>query len=106
MTATLKSVPDLELALEAGFELDLAFEPPGRAARVPAPRRRRLPAWWPMITLGGATALWVLALAKMDPANVGAYGLINVLPLTFYAALAVLTVGFVIALSTATRGCR
>ena len=103
MTATLKAAPDLELELESRFELDLAFEPPGRAARVPVPRRRRLPAWWPMLTLGGAIALWVVALSKIDLANVGAYGLVDALPVTFYAALAVLTIGFVISLQRASR---
>ncbi|HEX4492116.1 MAG TPA: hypothetical protein VH914_12990 [Acidimicrobiia bacterium] len=98
MTATLNAAPDVKLDLDPGFELDLAFEPPGRAARVPAPRRRRLPAWWPMLTLGGAIALWIVTLVKLDPANVGAYGLVDALPWTFYAALAVITVGFVTAL--------
>jgi hypothetical protein len=103
VTATLNPPPDVQLELDPGFDLDLAYEPRGRAARVLAPRSRWLPAWWPMLTLGGAIALWVVTLAKIDPANVGSYGLIDALPWTFYAALAVITVGFMIGLHRASR---
>lgn len=109
MTATLKSampldaVPDPQIDLDIAFELDLAFEPPARAVRVPATRRRRLPMWWPMLTLGGAIALWIVTLVTIQPASMGGYGLVDVLPPAYWGALAVLTIGFVVALQRGAR---
>jgi hypothetical protein len=63
----------------------------------------RVPAWWPMLTLGSALVLWIVALARVDANAIGAYGLVSALPLAYFAALAMLTVGFAFALHRGAR---
>ncbi len=77
--------------------IDHPVDAADEAATATAPRRR-LPAWWPIVTLGSALALWIVALVQIDPNRVGDYGLISAMPRVYFAALAVLTIGVAISL--------
>ncbi len=50
--------------------------------------------WGPVAVLALALAFWAVSLAHVDLARMTDIGLISVLPITFWVALAVLTVGF------------
>ncbi|MGW2561433.1 hypothetical protein ACWCXB_19690 [Streptomyces sp. NPDC001514] len=70
------------------------------------PARRRLQlfgpqtlfSWLPLVVAAG---LWFHALPRIGFRDIGDYGLLDRLPLTFYLALAVLTAGFFVALRRA-----
>lgn len=73
------------------------------AARHRAGRARRPESFWlrrvAMAALPTAVLLWIVALlhhVRLD--RMGSYGLINVLPVTYWAGLVVLTLGFALAL--------
>jgi hypothetical protein len=48
----------------------------------------------PLFLVSGAAALWALSLPGVDPRNMTDLGLVSVLPATYYAALALLTISF------------
>jgi hypothetical protein len=58
-------------------------------------RRRtyRLPAFWPLVTLSSALALWIVSLASLNTRAIGALGLLSAAPFTYYAAIAVVAIG-------------
>lgn len=58
-----------------------------------APRSSVL-VWAGIGALPAAFALWVVALGQVEPGSMGDIGLVSVLPVTYWAALAALTVGF------------
>jgi O-antigen/teichoic acid export membrane protein len=89
------------VGVETGPAPTLTLVPPVGAA--PQKRVRRAPSWWPMLTLGAAVVLWVVALLCIDPTAVGSYGLLSAMPIAYFAALAVLTIGFAFALSRNAR---
>ncbi|MFB7703312.1 hypothetical protein [Streptomyces niveus] len=77
--------------------------PPTRPppSRRPAPRFLRpqlLLSWLPLVA---AVALWVYALPRVGFRAMGDYGLLDRFPAQFYAALALLTCGFLVALRRA-----
>ncbi len=49
-----------------------------------------------ILALGFASVLWILSLLDTNPDAMGDLGLISVLPLSFYAALAILTISFIL----------
>ncbi|MEU0372652.1 glycosyltransferase [Streptomyces sp. NPDC006283] len=59
----------------------------------PAGVRRRVP-WGAAAPLAGALGLWVYAVVRTDPAELGDFGLVGALPIAFWAALALLSAGF------------
>ena len=74
---------------------------PARGPQDPMPPRRKRLRLAALIALPTALLLWIVSLlqnVRLDA--MGGYGLINVLPMTFWAALVVLTVGFAAALRT------
>ncbi|MEW6155427.1 MAG: hypothetical protein AB1673_15800 [Actinomycetota bacterium] len=62
------------------------------APRPPGPQPRTGPA--PLVALGVATALWLWSLPRVDLGGLTDIGLVSALPLSFFAAVAVLTAGF------------
>lgn len=54
--------------------------------------------------LAVAVVFWLAALRTTDVAEIGEYGLLSALPATFYAALAVVTVGFLLGVRRAVSG--
>jgi hypothetical protein len=64
-------------------------------ASEPIARRRAytLPAWWPLVTLTSALALWIVSLASLNTRAIGALGLLSAAPATYYAAIAVVAIG-------------
>jgi hypothetical protein len=81
--------------------------PPGRApgARgAPSPARERLRGVRRralgdhLVLLGAAVVLWARAAASLDLREVSDYGLVSVLPVSFYAGLGLLLVSFAVAL--------
>jgi len=100
MTTTLEPTAAVDAADDVAADGSGTTEPTDTeaAATGDAPRQRRVPPWWPMLTLGAAIGLWVLALAKVNTNAIGDYGLVSALPVVYFAALAVLTLGFVFAL--------
>jgi hypothetical protein len=67
-----------------------------RRARAAAVSRSTVAAWAPVCA---AVLLWVVALPATDTTSVSGFGLLAGLPPTYYAALAVLTIGFALAAS-------
>ncbi|MEE2031643.1 glycosyltransferase [Rhodococcus chondri] len=67
-----------------------------RRTDIPEPRERRMRALATLSYLGPlvATVLWAFSLPRIDIGAMGDYGLLPVLPITFWAALAVLLVSF------------
>jgi hypothetical protein len=61
-------------------------------------RRFRLRSLWPLLTLGSATALWIVSLVRVEPESVGKFGLISALPVTFFVAVGITALGAAIAL--------
>jgi hypothetical protein len=83
--------------------LDRPAQPwPGAGSPWTPGRRPRRPLRWPVSAqvacLGACVALWGVSLAWMRVGALDDYGLIPVFPLSFFAALAVLVVSFVVAL--------
>lgn len=73
----------------------------GGAGRGGVAAGRRMAAAWPhVLLLALALAAWGAALAHTDLARISGYGLLPVLPVTYYLALGALGVGFVVALAT------
>lgn len=70
-----------------------AAEPSGRPVAAPARGRRRAPLG-AALPLAGALALWVYAVLRTEPAELGGFGLLDALPPAYWAALALLTGGF------------
>lgn len=64
---------------------ELAFDP---AARALADRLR------PPVLIALAIGLWAVSLPAIDPRQMNDLGLVSVLPVTYFVALAVLTIGF------------
>ncbi|MFI8215014.1 glycosyltransferase [Streptomyces sp. NPDC085932] len=54
--------------------------------------------WFARLALAGALALWLLSLRDVNVAGMGDLGLVEVLPVTYWAAAVVLTLGFCAAL--------
>ena len=100
MTTTL----DPSLSTEPAEAVAGSVEPATVVVAEPAVASQRpVPAWWPMLTLGSALALWIVALARLDANAVGPYGLVSALPVVYFVALGVLTVGFGFALHRGAR---
>ncbi|MDV9192817.1 hypothetical protein R6L23_32200 [Streptomyces sp. SR27] len=81
-------------------------ESPGRPPRPTRTRGRaaaalRSPGALNLLPLLLAAALWLWALPRIDFRHIAEFGLLDRFPLTFYAALAVLTGGFVLTLRRA-----
>jgi hypothetical protein len=79
----------------------LAAAPP-RPERSPGPLRRAYLAAAGVIAgrhalLAASAALWVLSLPRIDPDAMSDFGLLSVMPVTGYAALAMLTVSYFVA---------
>lgn len=94
--------PDLG-ETEAGSETGPQPLPPTRPppSRRPAPpflRPQLLLSWLPLLA---AAALWTYALPRVGFRAMGDYGLLDRFPAPFYAALALLTCGFLVALRRA-----
>jgi hypothetical protein len=68
-------------------------ETSGPPAADPVGVRRRVP-WGAALPLAGALALWAHSVLRTDPAGLGDFGLVGALPVTYWAALALLTGGF------------
>lgn len=101
MTATLKApTPKPALDTDSGGAHPAPDDPESGAAPAPS---RRIPTWWPMLTIGAALVLWGIALVELNASAVGDFGLVSALPIVYFAALAVLTVGFVFALQRDAR---
>ncbi|CCA56100.1 hypothetical protein SVEN_2814 [Streptomyces venezuelae ATCC 10712] len=75
-------------------------EPPRPVARRFG-RALRSPDTLNLVPLLAAAALWLWALPRIDFRDIAEFGLLDRFPLTFYAALAVLTCGFVLSLRRA-----
>ncbi len=75
----------------------------GAAARIPHGGRpgRRAPVPAAAVLLPAAAALWAAGTAQADPAAIGAYGLLNALPVIWYAGLGLLVVSAGIELARA-----
>ena len=100
MTTTL----DPTVARQSVVDFEVTVPPVEPEIATPAsPRRSRVPSWWPMLTIGTALALWIVALFRLNPAAVGDYGLVMALPVVYFAALGVLTIGFAYALHRGAR---
>lgn len=52
----------------------------------------------PTLLLASASLLWLVSLPQIDPSAMTDMGLVSVLPVTFFAAMVVLTISFLIAL--------
>jgi hypothetical protein len=68
-------------------------EPAAGPSEPPAAPPTRVPPG-AALPLAGALALWVYAIVRTDPADVGDFGLLDALPAAYWAALALLTGGF------------
>jgi hypothetical protein len=83
------------------------IERPSRseATTEPVARARpyRLPAWWPLVTLSSAIALWIVSMASIDTRAIGALGFLSAAPATYYAAIAVAAIGIAFGLYDGAR---
>jgi hypothetical protein len=75
----------------ASEDLLLATPPETESVDTPAPRPRRLLYPWDIL-LPAAIALWVAGIRHTDTSHLGQYGLPAVLPIVFYAGIALLIV--------------
>jgi hypothetical protein len=99
MTTTLEPKVDAQPVVETAAAVEVAEA----AVVVPETRRRRAPGWWPVLTLGSAVGLWIVALARLNADAVGPYGLVSAFPIVYFAAIGVLSVGFIFALHRGSR---
>ena len=111
-TRVLEPAPAAEVEVQPDAEVEVEAQPdaepeepegpdgpdrgPGRLTRIRA--RLTLPRWWPAVTLGGATTLWLVALGRIGPHSVGRYGLASGLPATLYAAVGLIALGTIISI--------
>jgi hypothetical protein len=65
-----------------------------RAQSMPEPIRLRIERWLPLAGVAVALVLWGVSLPRIDVGQMRDYGLIPVLPLTFWVALVVLLASF------------
>ncbi|MDQ0942970.1 hypothetical protein QFZ67_004675 [Streptomyces sp. V1I1] len=77
--------------------MDLADLPSADHSRWSAPLRLAAP-------LAGALALWAYAMVRTDTSRLGDFGLVGALPVVFWVALALLTVGFWVCVRDPLRG--
>ena len=61
------------------------------------PRRGGLLLW--LLSLAAGVGLWLAAIRHVDPTRISGYGLLPALPATYYLALALVAVAFVVALA-------
>jgi phosphotransferase family enzyme len=86
---------DPVLALAASWEQwDHRGEPSGLPARI----GRATTTWLPWAAMAAAVLLWVVALPRVDTSNMNDLGLVPRLPWQWFAAMAVMAVGFGMAL--------
>lgn len=76
----------------------VALPVPERAVRAAPRSRLSLRTALAVGPVAVALSFWLLSLSQLDVGRMGDYGLLSVLPWTFYAALAALIVGFALAL--------
>ncbi|MCX4585255.1 glycosyltransferase [Streptomyces sp. NBC_01481] len=82
-----------------------AEAPPGTSAtREDRPGRDATRRWAVRVVLPTALALWLLSLRNVDLDQIGDLGLLQVLPVLFWIAMALLTLGFCVALSNRRTG--
>ncbi|MEV8590597.1 hypothetical protein [Streptomyces sp. NPDC051180] len=85
----------------AGREAKGAAADRGRAGRPDLAGLLRSPVTHNVAPLAAAAALWLWALPRIDYRDMDQFGLLDRFPIAFYAALAVLTFGFVLTLRRA-----
>ncbi|MDQ1520702.1 MAG: hypothetical protein QOI55_1775, partial [Actinomycetota bacterium] len=78
-------------------------EPGASLSEVARTRSSRILTWWPVVTLGAGLALWIVSLNRLDPNAIGKYGLISAMPITYFVALGIVTIGVVGALQRGGR---
>jgi O-antigen/teichoic acid export membrane protein len=78
-------------------------EPEPQPAEVQRRRRLRFDTVWPVVTLGTALGLWIASLAAIKTSAIGEYGLLSAMPVTYFAAIAVVILGVVLALQRGAR---
>lgn len=85
---------------EVRADTETADSPPAPSRRtLPPPLRPQLLLSW--LPLAAAAVLWVYALPRIGFRSMGDYGLLDRFPVAYYAALALLTCGFLVALRRA-----
>ncbi len=70
-----------------------------RPARAPAPYRW----WWAAVTIGVGALAWIISLARLDTRTLGSFGLVSNLPFEYFVGIAIVAIGFVVALARGAR---
>ncbi|MET7599235.1 glycosyltransferase [Streptomyces sp. NPDC005481] len=83
----------------ASFTSAVVRWPGSAAGERPRPDRITASQWTARLVLPAALALWLLSLRHVDLAGMRDYGLLQVLPVLFWVALGLLTLGFCLALT-------